>query len=96
MRLAHPDASVVPCRAVDEIWHQHILDTIAYRNDCDAIFGRFMDHYPYFGTRGPQDAQDLVEAYAETLVCFRENFREPPPDTWSRATRASAGPAASP
>lgn len=82
MRLANPDAAIVPCKAVDEIWHQHILDTIAYRNDCDAIFGRFMDHYPYFGTRGPQDAQDLRDAYDETLACYRENFGEPPEDTW--------------
>jgi len=82
MRLANPDANIVPCKLVDEIWHQHILDTIAYRHDCDAIFGRFMDHFPYFGMRGPDDAQDLADAYEETLVCYREAFGEPPADTW--------------
>jgi hypothetical protein len=82
MRLARPEANIVPCKIVDEMWHQHILDTIAYRNDCDAIFGRFMDHFPYFGMRGPEDAQDLADAYDETLECYRDAFGEPPTDTW--------------
>jgi hypothetical protein len=85
MRLALPDASVVPCKIVDEMWHQHILDTIAYREDCDAIFGRFMDHFPYFGMRGPQDAEDLADAYEETIVCYRTAFGEPPANTWISA-----------
>jgi hypothetical protein len=32
---------------VDEMWHRHILDTAAYRADCDSLFGRFLDHFPY-------------------------------------------------
>jgi hypothetical protein len=82
LRLAYPEASIVPCKLVDEMWHQHILDTIAYREDCDVIFGRFMDHFPYFGMRGPQDEQDLADAYEETLECYRNAFGEPPADTW--------------
>jgi len=82
LRLSRPEYNIVPCKIVDEMWHQHILDTIAYRNDCDAIFGRFMDHFPYFGMRGPEDAQDLADAYDETLECYREAFGDPPADTW--------------
>jgi hypothetical protein len=82
LRLALPSANIVPCKIVDEFWHQHILDTIAYRADCDAIFGSFMDHFPYFGMRGAQDAEDLADAYGETLTCYRNAFGEPPPDTW--------------
>jgi hypothetical protein len=85
LRLAHPEASIVPCKIVDEMWHQHILDTIAYRDDCDAIFGRFMDHYPYFGMRGPEDAEALGDAYEETLGYYRLAFGEPPADTWISA-----------
>jgi len=82
LRVAHPDADIVPCKVVDEMWHQHILDTIAYRRDCDVIFGRFMDHFPYFGMRGPEDEQALADAYDETLLHYRAAFGEPPTDTW--------------
>lgn len=82
LHMAFPEMSVVPCQMVDEFWHQHILDTMAYRVDCDAIFGRFLEHFPYFGLRGPGDAQDLADAYEETLIAYREAFGEPPPGTW--------------
>ena len=82
LRLAHPGAPIVPCKLVDELWHRHILDTAAYRADCEAIFGSFLDHYPYFGMRSKQDAEDLSDAYAETLELYRDAFGEPPPGTW--------------
>ena len=80
--LSYPDADIVPCKIVDEIWHQHILDTAAYRDDCDALFGRFLDHFPYFGMRGEDDAQALLDAYADTLERYEAAFGEPPEDTW--------------
>jgi hypothetical protein len=88
LQLMHPDADIVPCKIVDEMWHRHILDTAAYREDCDAIFGRFLDHFPYFGMRGEEDAQALHDAYAETLDRYRGAFGEPPADTW--VTRAAS------
>jgi hypothetical protein len=98
LHLAHPDLDVVPCKLVDEMWHRHILDTAAYRNDCHAIFGRFVDHFPYFGMRRPQDAQSLGDAYAETLERYRDAFGDPPADTWvtvdasSRCKRTACKP----
>jgi hypothetical protein len=89
LQLADPDAAIVPCKLVDDIWHQHILDTAAYREDCDAIFGRFLDHYPYFGMRGDDDAQALHDAYADTIERYRDAFGEPPPGTWISAAAAS-------
>jgi hypothetical protein len=35
-----------PTPEVDEFWHQHILDTRKYRDDCAKIFGHYMDHVP--------------------------------------------------
>jgi hypothetical protein len=67
---------------VDEFWHQHILDTRAYRADCEAIFGRFLEHFPYFGLRGAQDAEDLTNAYAATLEAYEDAFGSPPESTW--------------
>lgn len=82
LRLAFPDEDVVPCKLVDEMWHAHILDTLAYHEDCDRIFGRYLHHFPYFGMRGERDAQDLLDAYDATLERYRVAFGEPPLDTW--------------
>lgn len=89
LHLIHPDADIVPCKLVDQIWHRHILDTAAYRTDCDLILGEFLDHFPYFGMRGAADAEALADAYAATLDRYRDAFGEPPPDTWI-STEASS------
>jgi hypothetical protein len=91
LHLAFPDAEIVPCKLVDQIWHRHILDTAAYRVDCDALFGEFLDHFPYFGMRGEADAQALEDAYADTLERYRAAFGEPPPETWISADAAKCG-----
>jgi hypothetical protein len=80
--IAYPDEAIVPCRLVDQFWHQHILDTRAYRNDCQRLFGFFYDHYPYFGLNGPDDVANLESAYAITLNLYELNFGEPPRGAW--------------
>ncbi len=82
LHVAYPDADIVPCKIVDEIWHAHILDTIAYRADCDRVFGGFLDHFPYFGMRGDEDTQNLLDAYRDTLDRYRAAFGEPPAGSW--------------
>jgi hypothetical protein len=89
LRLAFPRADIVPCKLVDELWHAHILDTVAYRRDCDELFGDFMDHYPYFGMRGAADAQALEDAYADTVERYRNAFGEPPAGTWISSDAAT-------
>jgi hypothetical protein len=88
LHLAHPGADVVPCKLVDEIWHQHILDTRAYAEDCEALFGGFLHHYPYFGMNGPDDALALHDAYADTIERYRAAFGDPPANTWISADAA--------
>ncbi|MGC2781338.1 MAG: hypothetical protein WA418_37440 [Bradyrhizobium sp.] len=90
LHLAYPEMDVVPCQIVDEMWHQHILDTAAYREDCDAIFGRFLDHFPYFGMRGEDDAQALHDAYEDTVARYVDAFGDPPADTWLVADASSS------
>jgi hypothetical protein len=89
MHVSHPDAEIVPCHMVDEMWHAHILDTIAYREDCEAIFGGFLDHFPYFGMRGDDDAAALSDAYADTLEIYEQDFGSPPDRTWISTDAAS-------
>jgi hypothetical protein len=85
MHLAYPDRDIVPCKLVDEIWHQHILDTTAYRTDCESVFGRFLAHFPYFGMRNEEDAQALNDAYEETLDLYEREFGQPPDGTWKHS-----------
>jgi hypothetical protein len=80
--IAYPEESIVPCRLVDQFWHQHILDTAAYREDCDRVFGHFYDHYPYFGLNGPEDAANLEHAYEITLDLYELNFGATPDGAW--------------
>ncbi len=50
-----PRTPIVPTRVIDRIWHAHMLDTAKYRADCQVVFGRFLDHFPYAGLRGEPD-----------------------------------------
>ncbi|WP_205609913.1 glycine-rich domain-containing protein [Noviherbaspirillum galbum] len=58
----YPDEVIAPSRTVDKFWHAHILDTMKYAQDCDAVFGYFLHHFPYFGLRGEDDAANLAKA----------------------------------
>lgn len=40
------DARAWPSKAVDIVWHTHILFTEKYFEDCDAIFGHYLHHRP--------------------------------------------------
>jgi hypothetical protein len=82
LQLMYPGEDIVPCGLVDDMWHAHILDTRAYVVDCEAIFGAFLHHFPYFGLRGPEDAADLEQAYDSTLDRYRAAFGEPTIGVW--------------
>lgn len=70
----YPSVALVPSKTVDAIWHAHILDTRAYREDCQQVFGRFIDHYPYFGIYGQDDYQELKNAFAQTVALYEKHF----------------------
>ena len=69
---------IVVSEVIDAFWHQHILDTRKYAEDCEAAFGTFLHHFPYFGLRGEQDEQDLKAAYRSTLELMKVEFGETP------------------
>lgn len=52
-----PDEQAAPLFDVDVFWHYHILDTMKYAADCDAVFGYFLHHFPYVGLRGADDLE---------------------------------------
>lgn len=76
LKRTYPDRDIIPNRAVDIFWHQHILDTEKYANDCETVFGYFMHHYPYFGMNGKQDAKNLQDAFEETKELYALHFGE--------------------
>jgi hypothetical protein len=74
---AFPSKKIVPwgdrkgfC-PLDELWHEHILDTKKYAADCEAIFGRFIHHDPNL----PQGSTDHTNHWQETMRLHRESFR---------------------
>jgi hypothetical protein len=61
----------VPTRSVDALWHEHILRTKKYRQDCQHCFGRFIDHDP------DMQADELDKSWQQTKTAYQKNFGEP-------------------
>ncbi|SDT86557.1 hypothetical protein SAMN05216296_0018 [Pseudomonas pohangensis] len=74
LKCFYPAIALVPSKQVDALWHAHILDTRAYREDCYQVFGRFIDHYPYFGIYGQDDYQELKNSFAQTVALYEKHF----------------------
>jgi hypothetical protein len=67
--------AVIPTQDVELLWHPHILDTMKYREDCQEVFGFFLDHYPYFGLNG--DQIELQTAFEWTCAIYENTFGDP-------------------
>jgi hypothetical protein len=51
----------------DYVWHEHITSTKRYRQDCEKIFGKFLDHTP----GRPKGWTDLLEkSNAEYVAAY--------------------------
>ena len=70
----YPNEKFVPNKLIDEMWHRHILDTAAYRKDCQKTFGVFIDHYPYYGLNGREDKINLDKDFLKTKVLYQLTF----------------------
>ncbi|MFN7872566.1 MAG: glycine-rich domain-containing protein, partial [Cyanobacteriota bacterium] len=83
----HP---VSPSKAVDQAWHQHLLDTRNYWQEfCPRVLGRPLHHTPSRG--GEEERQRLGECYRRTLASYRSCFGEAPPaDLWPAAEAPAA------
>lgn len=96
LKRTYPGKEIVPNKQVDLFWHQHILDTVKYADDCQEIFGYFMHHFPYFGMKDEQDMQNLVNAFEETkdlyLLHFAESFTGEAPKCKAPKCRTACKP----
>ena len=80
--------AIVPSSLVDDFWHLHILDTQKYADDCERFLGFFLHHFPYFGMRGEEDAENLQVAWRRTLARYESAFGYSPPSAlWPKSNR---------
>lgn len=68
---------MVPNGDIDEIWHMHILDTRAYVDDCNALFGEYLHHYPYFGMLSEENRQQWLQVQSLSTSLWAQLFDEP-------------------
>lgn len=80
LKLLHPKETLVPNKLVDKFWHAHILDTRSYRDDCDSVFGFYLDHFPYFGIYGSDDNANLELEFEKTKTKYEQHFGKYPTD----------------
>jgi len=76
------EVSVTPSKAIDVVWHEHLLFTRAYRDFCRDVLGRDFDHHPELL---PTDEQTELFAaqYDATLARYHTEFHVvPPADIW--------------
>lgn len=67
----HQNETLVPSRNIDEFWHNHILYTKNYIEDCQAIFGRYMHHDP---ATPNDDPKELIDGYQKTKHYYELEF----------------------
>ena len=65
---------IIPSVDIDEIWHNHILDTHAYFKDCQNIFGEFLHHYPYAVIDKKTTKIDLNRSYKRSQLLYFKLF----------------------
>jgi len=91
------EQAVTPSKAVDEVWHLHLLYTRSYWDHlCGQTLGRPLHHDPANGARSERARHN--RQYEATLCRYAEEFgAAPPKDLWpSLQTLVSKQPGASP
>ena len=72
--VLYSERTLAPSRPVDDAWHAHLLDTVKYAADCERVFGRLLDHFPYAGLRGEDDRRAWQAHFEQTRTLFRDHF----------------------
>jgi len=76
------DASVTPPKVIDQVWHEHLLFSRAYREFCRDVLERDFDHNPEL-VPSDEQTEAFHTQYAATLDLYRDEFNmTPPEDMW--------------
>ncbi len=94
LHIRYPGRKICPTGPIDLFWHAHILDTRAYADDCEMLFGHALHHFPYFGLRGEDDRQDLERTFNASVELFIHHFGIDPTcgDTEARGCKSQNCP----
>ena len=90
----YPSAAASPQFDVDLFWHYHILDTLKYAIDCQAVFGYFLHHFPYLGLRGDDDETAHQRHGEQMKRLYESTFGEDyglAASAWSMSPPSNAG-----
>lgn len=63
-----------PSRDIDEVWHAHILHTREYQQDCETIFGEYLQHNPANNLHGANSLHELEQGFAITQKLYQKEF----------------------
>lgn len=78
------DFVVTPSSVIDQVWHQHILFSKAYRRFCTEVIECDFDHHPEL-LPSPTQTETFSHQYLETLALYKREFgAEPPAPIWGR------------
>jgi len=72
----YPNEPIAPTRAIDRIWHLHMLHPRAYVVDCLRLFGEILDHEGGFGSV-PNEEAELLAVFRRTSELWADMFDEP-------------------
>ena len=74
LKQKNPSAFIVPCYAIDLIWHTHQLHPKAYSKDTKKILGYLFPHDDTVNDRAP--GSKLSVSNVNTCKLWRETFKE--------------------
>ncbi|MBK8847454.1 MAG: hypothetical protein IPO27_13265 [Bacteroidetes bacterium] len=76
------DFSVTPSKAIDQVWHEHLLFSAGYRNFCTEVIHHNFDHSPELVSLESQ-TEAFQAQYFQTIQLYKVEFgMEPPSDIW--------------
>ncbi len=72
LRMLYPNIDLPPSREIDEFWHNHILHTQKYHEDCESIFGYYLHHHPHSNMGNINSAEVAFEENTQSL--YKKHF----------------------
>lgn len=72
----YPNEELVPSPEADIFWHQHILSTRKYQDDCLRVFGSFLHHTPE-SLESDAFCADAEDAWKRSAFLYEREFGAP-------------------
>lgn len=87
MLAESPRMELIASTDVDLVWHEHIMDTTNYANDCITLFGQFLHHRR---ARTLAERKAIAGSYEKTKEHYAKRYNVDPPLRFWGATTESA------